>query len=140
MNRSLVYFSVFLILIGIGFGFYVLSLLGAILLIPSLLSPTQLPARRAPGPTQPQPPRRIIPPKPAHPVAPATEPATAAPSYTPMQYQGFTGALFPGPMFPSLSQMGAPQPTAGQTPPASQGRDELLEVGAILAVLKLLSG
>ena len=59
---------------------------------------------------------------------------------TPMQYQGYTGPLFPGPMFPSLSQMGTPPTAAVPPPPTSEGRDELLEVGAILAALKLLSG
>jgi hypothetical protein len=152
LNKNLVYFSIFLIFIGIGFGIYLISLLGAILLIPGLLSPTRLPAPRIPAPASAKPPRRIIPPTPAHPTAPASEPQPMAtsPSYTsvssasmdtPMQYQGYTGPLFPAPMFPSLSQMGAPPSVTIQPPPpTNQGRDELLEVGAILAVLKLLSG
>ena len=71
---------------------------------------------------------------------PEAQSMAAAPVITPMQYQGFTGPLFAAPMFPSLSQMGAPPPAASEPPPVSQGRDELLEVGAILAVLKLLAG
>ena len=70
----------------------------------------------------------------------ATPAMYATPMYSPTQYQGYSGSLFPGTMFPSLSQIGAPPTTTSQPPPSSQGRDELLEVGAILALLKLLSG
>ena len=149
MNRSLVYFALFLILISIGFGIYLLTFLGVLLLIPALMSPARPPAPRTPPATA-QPPRRIIPPTPVRPAVTATESQpmastsmyapTATPTYAPTQYQGYSGPLFSTPMFPSLSQMGAPAPTTSQPPPTNQGRDELLEVGAILAVLKLLSG
>jgi hypothetical protein len=43
-------------------------------------------------------------------------------------------------MFPSLSAMGMQQPTK-ETPPQKQdGRDELVEVGAVLVLLKLVFG
>lgn len=150
MNRNLVYVSVFLVLIGIGFGIYLLSFLGVLLLIPALLAPTNLPKPKTPAPAHSQPPpRRIIPPTPPHPAAPTPEPQSmATPStyapmtasmYTPMQYQGFSGPLFPAPMFPALSQMGAPPPPT-QPPVSNQGKEDLLEVLALLAVLRLLSG
>lgn len=143
LNRNLVFFGVFLILIGAGSGVYLISFLGVLLLIPALLSPSRLPAPRTPASGQTQPPRRIIPPAPVkQPPSPQeTQPMAATQTETPMQYQGYAGPLFPAPMFPSLSQMGTPpSATSRPPPPAGQGRDELLEVGAILAVLKLLSG
>lgn len=132
-----------LILVGIVFGIYLVLFLGVLLLIPAALSSARLPSQRTPIPQPEEPAMRIIPPMPARPAPSAQEPQPMAtsPMYTPIQYQGYSGPLFPAPMFPSLSQMGAPPTTAGQAPPsASQGRDELLEAGAILAVLKLLSG
>ena len=142
LNRNLVFFAAFLILIGVGSGVYLISFLGVLLLIPALLSPSRLPAPRVPTSGQTQPPRRIIPPAPAkHPQSPQETQPMAAQMEAPMQYQGYAGPLFPAPMFPSLSQMGAPpSATSRPPPPVTQGRDELLEVGAILAALKLLSG
>jgi len=147
LNRALVYVSLFLILVGIGLGIYLVSFLGVLLLIPALLSPTNLPKPRPPTSTQSQPPRRIIPPAPAQPAASAPESQpmttvsmTSTPMYTPTQYQGYSGPLFSATMFPSLSTMGTPQPTPGPPPPTNQGKEDLLEVVAILAVLRLLSG
>ena len=45
------------------------------------------------------------------------------------------------PMFPSLSQMGsAPQPTLAKAEGKQDGQDELIEVGAMLALMKLVLG
>ena len=45
------------------------------------------------------------------------------------------------PMFPSLSQMGvADQPTVAKAEGKQDGQDELLEVGAMLALMKLVLG
>ena len=45
------------------------------------------------------------------------------------------------PMFPSLSQMGtAAQPTVAKAEGKQVGQDELLEVGALLALMKLVLG
>ncbi|MDG7008306.1 MAG: hypothetical protein JRN06_08685 [Nitrososphaerota archaeon] len=145
MNKNLAYFSIFLILIGIGFGIYLVLFLGVLLLIPALLSSARFPTRSPPTPSQS--PRRITPTAPAQPTVPSSEQqpmATPAmygtPMYSPTQYQGYSGSLFPGTMFPSLSQVGPPPTATSQPPPSGQERDGLLEIGAILAVLKLLSG
>jgi hypothetical protein len=55
--------------------------------------------------------------------------------------QGYSGALFPTQMFPSLTQIGtsAQQEMAPATG-KQEGRDELVEYGAILALLKLAFG
>lgn len=140
MNKSLVYFSVLMILLGVGSGFYLLSLLGGIALIPALLSPTRPPVRRAPEQPR-QEPRRIIPPpfQPPRPSEPVANPVSYVASPAPSQ-PTYPAALFPTAMFPSLSTMGS-TPQAKETAPAKQeGRDELVEVGAILALLKLAFG
>jgi len=58
-----------------------------------------------------------------------------------MQAQSYTPALFPSPMFPSLAGMGSTPPAAKEAPtPKPDGRDELVEVGTMLALLKLVFG
>ena len=143
MNRNLVYFSFFLVLIGVGFGFYLLSFLGLLLLIPALLSPSRLPA---PRPQQPrQPPRRIIPqapqPQPSASMESATPTAYASASvaYSSQQMQP-SSALFPTTMFPSLSQMGTSPAEPSQPPAKNEPKDDLVEVGTILVLLKLVFG
>jgi len=141
LNRNLVYFSVLLILLGIGSEVYVLSLLGLLLLIPALLSPARPPVRRTPAPRQEA--RRIVPQQP-----PRVSTQTPSPPHTieiaptpPVQQQTYTPALFPMPMFPSLSQMGStPQPVKEPAQAKQEARDELVEVGTILALLKLAFG
>ncbi len=60
------------------------------------------------------------------------------PAYAPTTY---TGALFPAPLLPALSQMGAAsvQPIESEEGKSSD-RDELVEVGAVLVLLKLVLG
>ena len=70
-------------------------------------------------------------------------PTMAAPSqeYSPHQTPSYTPALFPMPFLPSLSTMGTTQQPARMAPePKREGRDELVEMGIILAVLKLAFG
>ena len=43
-------------------------------------------------------------------------------------------------MFPSLSQTATPAPATATTESKPEGRDELIEVGAILALLKVALG
>ena len=140
MNRNLVTFGVFLVVLGVGFGFYLLAFLGLLLLIPAFLSSGRPPVTRPPAPPR-QEPRRIIPPTPPRHPAPEPQPrAMEAPS-PPAQPQTYPSALFPMPMFPSLSQMGtavqrAPEPV----PKTQEGGDMLLETAAMLALMKLLMG
>jgi hypothetical protein len=50
-------------------------------------------------------------------------------------------ALFPMAMFPSLSQMGTTPAPASQPPSGKpESKDELIEVGTLLALLKLVFG
>jgi hypothetical protein len=157
LNRNLLFFSLFLIIVGVGFGIYLVSFIGFLMLIPALASPSQAPARRAP-PSSPQlsrPQKRVTPPKYSPPSPPAppssTEPATApaqpmtymsvSPSSSQAQPISYTPALFPSPMLPSLSLMGnAPPPEKMPQEARREGQDELVEVGAMLALLKLVFG
>jgi hypothetical protein len=61
--------------------------------------------------------------------------------YSPPQTLSYTPALFPAPLLPSLSTMGSmQQPAKMAQEPEREGRDELVEVGAMLAILKLVFG
>jgi len=146
MNRNLVVFSLLLILVGLAFGLYVISFFGLLILIPAFASSPRPPPR--PASTQPrQQPRRIIPPSQP---APQPQPEQAAPPVQPKQMvsaspatqpQSYAPALFPSSMFPALSGMGSTLPAAKEAPaPKSEGRDELVEVGTMLALLKLVFG
>jgi hypothetical protein len=152
LNRKLFYFSIVLILVGLFFGIYLVAFFGFLLLLPALLATSRPPVRPSPAPAK-QAPRRIIPAvekKPAAvvsqaqpmpmPMATPTAAAVTSPSTTP---QSYSSALFPAPLMPSLSLMGMggmPQ-MAKESPAAKQeGRDELVEVGAILVLLKLFLG
>ena len=158
LNRNLLIFSLFLIIVGFVSGLYLVSFIGLLLLIPALASPSQAPARRGPPqPSQPsQPPKRVTPPlhgPPSSPPAPSPkiEPAepppqtmtymSTSPSLSSMQPISYTPALFPTPLLPSMSVMGSAPPQAKA--PQEVGRekqDELVEMGAMLALLKIVFG
>lgn len=148
MNRNLLIFSLLLVFLGFGLGLYLLSFFGLLLLIPSLLSPSRLPARPSPAPVPSrQQPRRIAPPPVQQPVvtpAPQPVPEATRPMAPPMPLKStptYAGALFPNPILPALSPTGAsavlPKETAEKKPAE---RDELVEMGAVLALLKLVLG
>lgn len=139
MNRNLVYFGVFLVLLGIGFDFYPISFLGLILLIPALLSPSRPPMTRVPEAPK-QEPKRIIPAAQPQPPASGAEPKSYFTPPPPTQTQTYAPALFPMPMFPSLSQMGTVARPVEPVPQKQGERDELIEVGAMLALMKLALG
>ena len=149
MNRNLAIFSLLLILVGLAFGLYLIAFFGFLLIIPAFLVPQNPPGRppRAPPPPAP---RRITPPaetKP-EPVAapPSQEMAMPSPSYSSSStmQQTYSPALFPSPMLPSLSQvpgLASAQPPKEASAMKQEGsRDELVEMGAILALLKLAFG
>jgi len=142
MNRGLLIFALLLVFLGIGFGLYLLSFFGLLLLIPALLS-TPRPSA-PPAPTQAkQETRRIAPPAAKRPetVSPAASPMAITPTSVPAQPQSYAPALFPAPMFPSLSQAAIqPQPRGMPASEKPEAQDELLEAGAILLLLKLISG
>jgi len=162
MNRNLLVFSLFIIAAGLAFGLYIITFFGLLLLIPALAAPSRPPARNAPqqpAKQQPQPWGRVIPPRPSplpsaptpshrnEPTAPQMQPmATMATSYvtpspSPTQIVSHTPALFPLPLLPAMSVMGsAPQPAKSPQETRNEGRDELVEVGALLAVLKIIFG
>jgi len=161
MNRSLLVFSILLIVLGLGFGEYIISILGFFLLFPALLSsprPRPPGAPTGPGQQAPEPaPVMEKAPEPAPvmetiserapvwgtlstPVAPRTV-APASMSPLPPSQPIFSAPLFPTSIFPSASQQ---MPTAQalketrSESPAS--RDEVLELGALLALMKLVFG
>jgi hypothetical protein len=144
VNRNLFYFSVILILAGLFFGIYLIAFVGFLLLLPALLATPRPPAQPSPTPAK-EAPRRIIPPTEKKPeAAPLGQsmPTTAPPPVV-MMPQSYSPALFPTPLMPSLSQMGMGYATqmAKETPPTRpEGRDELVEVGTLLALLKLAFG
>ena len=142
MNRNLVAFSLLVILAGLAFGLYLISFFGFLILIPALASGSRLPTR--PPPTQPkQQPRRIIPPAPPQPesTVPAVQAKPMAAAQPTMQVQSYSPALFPSSMFPSLAGMGStPLAAKEAATPKPDGRDELVEVGTMLALLKLVFG
>jgi hypothetical protein len=151
MNRNLFGFGLLIILVGIGSGFYLLSLIGLVIMIPALLAPSKIPTRPSPGTRQSpgtvrRETRRIIPPPvtrqpeptPSQPQHQLAIPTTAAPQ---MSTPTFSQPLFPNSIFPSLSLVSGPvHPQGSSTPVKSSERDEVLEIGAILAFLRIAFG
>jgi Na+-transporting methylmalonyl-CoA/oxaloacetate decarboxylase gamma subunit len=145
VNRNLAGLALLLILLGIGVGLYLLAFIGLLILIPALLAPSKVPSRPVPIPAK-QETRRIAPPllqkqpesnikvsqQQGAMVVPVQS-STSTPTYSP--------ALFPTSIFPSMSQVTKyGQPPTPTNPPKSEERDELLEIGAILAILKIAFG
>ena len=142
MNKNLVIFGAFLIVLGAGFGYYLISLFGLLILIPALMAPSR-PVSRLPTSAKEEP-RRIAPkpqPMPAQVQPPASQPAVAVPISEPSPYVSYSLALFPNSMFPSLSLSATAQPQpASEAPAKAAERDELIETGALLALLRLFVG
>ncbi|MDG7008905.1 MAG: hypothetical protein JRN06_11855 [Nitrososphaerota archaeon] len=146
MNRNLLLFAIFLIVLGAGFNFYPLSLFGLIMLIPALMAPSRPVPRPTGAPTR-QEVRRIAPPPRPEPTPVQPKPAAVpqasvmmSPTQQPSPYTSYSPALFPSAIFPSLSPSVAapPQSTVAAQKPAE--RDELLETGAVLALVRLIFG
>ncbi|HKT22043.1 MAG TPA: hypothetical protein VJR06_05470 [Nitrososphaerales archaeon] len=144
MNRNLLLFSFFLILLGVGFDFYLVSFFGVLLLIPAFMAPSRTAPRPAQTTASPGARRIGPPPKPqvaAQQAQPEPQPQSRMmpPAAQPGQSLPYSPALFPTSMFPSLSLSGGtnPQPVDSNAKQPSE-RDELIETGAMLALLKLL--
>jgi hypothetical protein len=154
MNRNLFVFSLLLVFAGVGLDFYFISFIGLLLMIPSLLVSSRPPVRTAPQPSQTQQmPWRISPP--AHvqqePKAPTVETKVEVPMPAPMpavppspmasSVATYSPPLFPMPIIPALSPVGyiPGQPKGTSSQKQGEG-DELVEVGAILVLLKLALG
>ncbi|HEY6283349.1 MAG TPA: hypothetical protein VIW22_05430 [Nitrososphaerales archaeon] len=152
MNRDLFGFAILLVLLGIGFGIYLISFFGLILMIPAFLARSRQKSAGPPVPAKQPPPRRISPPavRQAEPwVSTPKQPAvTPAPAYAPPlasasttnQTPTFEVPIFPNSMFPSLSPTSAANPAEETTTPKPTQQDELLQVGAILALLRFAFG
>jgi hypothetical protein len=149
MHSGLLVFSLLLIVAGFLLGSFFLSAIGVFLLIPAFMSPG--PSRQPTKTQTSPPPRKPAPYVPMSAPAPATLPPvpSGAPA-PPAPQSGYeqrsaagNPALFPSTMFPSFGQSQAIMPTPGE---AKQGggtpetRDEFVEIVAVLAVLKLISG
>ncbi|QQG48042.1 MAG: hypothetical protein HY247_04540 [archaeon] len=146
MNRGLLFFSILVVLAGIGSKSIFVAFFGVFLAVVSLIPSRRFTSKLPPVGTRvgPRTVQRATPPTsqtstepdPAAALLAAVSASSASksnPTYTP--------ALFPGPIFPSLSLQG--QPT--QNPPAKTSaqpaeKDEVLEVGAILALARVLLG
>lgn len=142
MNRNLFAFAFLLILLGLGFNFYLLAFFGLLMLIPAFLSSTR--PRMRPTPTSvKQEPRRITPPLVRQPevALSQTQPKSTVVAPSAEQPVTYSPSLFPTSMFPAHTQLGtSPQPIreTGAVKPAE--RDELLEVGTMLILLRLALG
>ncbi|MDG6953322.1 MAG: hypothetical protein JRN71_05895 [Nitrososphaerota archaeon] len=150
MNRNLLVFGLLLVVTGIFVGFYVISIFGLLMLVPALMAsprpppspPVSRPARETPGtiipPLNPQPTAE----QPARQGTGVSAPAIMMASTPSSQSQSyFSPALFPGTLLPSLSlSMGTPKTTSEPTSEGPARGDEVVEVGAILALVRLLLG
>jgi hypothetical protein len=142
LNRTLLTFAGLLILLGLGFGIYVVSLFGLLLIFPALIAGSRPPTRPAPQPAREEP-RRIAPPPYSQPqVAVPQTPPMAAPQTPPaMQSLTYSPALFPTPLLSTLAPMASPPPSVKERQDGKpEERDELVEVGTILVFLKLFFG
>ncbi|HEV2226845.1 MAG TPA: hypothetical protein VGR56_08605 [Nitrososphaerales archaeon] len=146
MNRDLFGFAILLVLLGIGFGIYLISFVGLLLMIPAFLARPRQKTGTNPPPIRQQT-RRISPPpvRQAEPWVTTAKPVATPPVPTPEPTSStstptFGVPIFPTSMFPPLSITSAP-PTLDAAPPlkSAQG-DELLEIGAILALLRFAFG
>lgn len=161
LNKSLVAFAALLIIGGVYVGLNIVIVLGVFLLIPGLLT---TPKKQSPVPVSksqqrqqgPQPRRTSRPPtqvaktsysEPAAMQAPAQASVSVpVPVTVPSVSQMSTGlayspSLFPTSIFPSLS---LPPTYRQQSPETKEGkpaqRDELIELGVLVAVLRLVFG
>ena len=153
MNRNLLVFSLFLIILGAVSGVYLVSLFGIILLIPSALPSARQSSRNPPQPTQ----TKRLPtwnaakrmPADEGPVPsaqPDSQPAQppepmVAPMPGPSSMQTYSPALFPGSIFPPVYNLSVQTPLpAGPEAKKTSERDDLVEVGTLLVFLKLFLG
>jgi hypothetical protein len=148
LNRNLFSFAILLVLLGIGFGIYLISFFGLLLMIGAFLArsrpktsppPPQVQVKQQARRISPLPPRQAEPwaktiQQPVAPPPPAPEPA--ATSQTPT----FEVPIFPNLMFPSLSTTSVTSPSKEATTPKPAQEDELLQIGAILALLRFAFG
>jgi hypothetical protein len=161
LNKSLLAFAIVLIVGGVIIGISLLILLGVFLLIPGLLTTPKTQSKIPVSKKEPPPPpRRISPPSapqaPAAPAAPAPEYLQSSPAQPPAtapmtsydfskvsasSTQGFTPALFPAAIFPPMSgQTNYRTPQVEPRERQQNQNDELLELGLLIAVLRLTSG
>ena len=159
MNRGLLLFSILLIIVGAFVGVLTVPLVGVFLLMLSLVIPgsKRVPPQRGQAPqqvTQASPMGEVIGSVMGPPPAPTVPQYMKAPAPSSMQPSGYeqraaagSPALFPTSMFPSLvpSQPAlmpmteAGKKKEGEEEKKAEARDELLELGAILIALRLLS-
>jgi len=153
LNLSWAAIAFFVILIGGLSGFYVISVLGVFILIASLIAPSRtsaprrqpLPQGRVGTPTR-SPPQRQAPPSQAQAESKLLQmPQPTSQTMFPQDAnQGYASnmALFPASMFPSTSPVATPAQPQVQKKPSEvpEPRDELVEMGAILLFLRLISG
>jgi len=137
-----------MIVVGAFLGVYLVSFLGLLVLIPALVASSNPPPRPQPSSAR-QPPRRVIPPQAMEAKAEVAPPSQSmsgqmsmAATPAPTQPQTYSPALFPSSFMPTLTQMSTyPQMTREpQGPKKQEERDELVEVGTILVLLKLVLG
>lgn len=143
MNRNLLIFGFFLVLLGVAFNFYLISLFGVLMLIPALMSPRRVPARPGTAP-KPDLPKRVMPivkPPQAESAPPAAGPQPVLEVVSVSSaYLGYSPSLFPNSIFVPMMASQYPAQPPPVEPKKSSERDELIEAGAMLALLKIFLG
>ena len=150
MNRNLLVFGLFLVIAGLFSGYYVLSLFGILMIVPALRSSSRRPPSPVSKPRD-ESPRMAMGPSPQMqapvmqaPNPPPPVPAMTAPRPLPQTEQsGYSPALFPTTLLPSLSlspPTGVPQAPSEPVPKSQAAEDDVVKVGAVLALARLLLG
>lgn len=156
MNRSLLVFSILLIVAGLFVGIEFVPLIGIFLLVVALLLPETAGQKPRSGPAaqQPEPPsaselssgRMQSTPAYSPMIVTGVPAATPAPSGYEQRSAMGSPALFPTPMFPSFSQPEYPMRSLVEEIKEEkkeerrlESRDEIVELVALLAILRLTS-
>ncbi len=148
MNRNLLVFGLFLVIAGLFSGYYVLSLFGVLMIVPALRSSSRSPPPPVSKPRD-ESPRTVMGTTPQMqapamqaPKPPPPMPAMTAPSPSPQTQQpGYSPALFPTTLLPSLSlSTGVTQVPSEPVPKSQAAEDDVVKVGAVLALARLLLG
>ncbi len=135
-------FAAILIFFGLAAGFPFVAVIGFVLLFPALIIPSRPPLPGKVEQKRSEPTRSAPATMPTARQAPPVTPAGMDVQHVSMSSQpSASAALFPNVIFPSLSPVpAAPSAPQAAKEGAAEQRDEVVELGFILAVVKALVG